>query len=160
MKQHQAAFQNLITGTITAMGGRAPDTAALAIWAMALENFKFEDVQEAIVNWTSNESTWPRPADIAKAIKGKHARAAEQAEASHRVAYDMERASHPDAPPEVKEQLEKISRAANGTNHSQSDYIYRAKRIREARAKGWSTVDGITLLPIHDYWADRVLGVN
>ena len=158
MKDHKNEFKTLVNGTISAMGGRVLDDAAMGVWLLTLSKFDYADVREAIVTWAANESTWPRPADIAKAIKGKHARAAEQAEASHRVAYDMERASHPDAPPEVKEQLEKISRAANGTNHSQSDYIYRAKRIREARAKGWSTVDGITLLPIHDYWADRVLG--
>ena len=160
MKQHQAAFQNLITGTITAMGGRAPDSAAIAVWVMALQNFKFEDVQEAIVHWASTETSWPRPADIAKAINAKHARDAENAEASRRVADDLERASLPDATPEVQEYLKNLNRKLSGVNSSQNDYVHRAKRIREARAKGWSVVDGITLLPIHDYWADRILGVQ
>lgn len=160
MKDHRNEFKKLIEGTISAMGGRAPDEAAMGIWLLALNAFDYADVREAILNWASTETTWPRPADITKAIKGKHARAAENAEASRRVAEELERASLPDATDEVKNFLLALNYRLNSTNSSQGDYVQRAKRIREAREKGWSSVDGITLLPIHDYWADRVLGVH
>ena len=160
MKDHKTEFKALISGTISAMGGRAPDEAAMGIWLLALNAFNYNDVREAIVNWASTETTWPRPADISKAIKGKHARMAEHQEASKRVADELERASLPDATDEVKNYLIALNYRLNSANSSQGDYVQRAKRIREARAKGWSTVDGITLLPIHDYWADRVLGVK
>jgi hypothetical protein len=160
MKDHRNEFKKLIEGTISAMGGRAPDEAAMGIWLLALNAFDYADVREAILNWASTETTWPRPADITKAIKGKHARAAENAEASRRVAEELERASLPDATDEVKNFLIALNYRLNSANSSQGDFVQRAKRIREARAKGWSSVDGITLLPIHDYWADRVLGVQ
>ena len=160
MKDHKTEYKALISGTISAMGGRAPDEAAMGIWLLALNAFNYGDVREAIVNWASTETTWPRPADISKAIKAKHARMAEHQEASKRVADELERAERPNVSDEIKAELEVIAKRANGVRYSEQDYVQRAKRIREARANGWSTVDGITLLPIHDYWADRVLGVN
>ena len=160
MKDHRNEFKKLIEGTISAMGGRAPDEAAMGIWLLALNAFDYADVREAILNWASTETTWPRPADITKAIKGKHARMAEHQEASKRVADELERAERPNVSDEIKSQLETISKRANSIRYSEQDYVQRAKRIREARANGWSSVDGITLMPIHDYWADRVLGVH
>lgn len=160
MKDHKNEFKTLVNGTISAMGGRVLDDAAMGVWLLTLSKFDYADVREAIVNWAATESTWPRPADIAKAIKGKHARAAELAEASRRVADELERSTERNVSVEIASYLEDVQRKIQSTGLGGDTYILRAKRIREARTKGWSSVDGITLLPIHDYWADRVLGVS
>lgn len=155
MKEHRTEFKKLIEGTITAMGGRSPDDAAMGIWLIALEKFDYSDVREAVIYWASTETTWPRPADISKAIKAKKARAAEQEEASRRVVDEKQRAELRNSSQEVFTSLDSVLHIKD--NNPKRDPVYRAKRIKEARSKGWSSVDGVTLLPIHDWWADRVL---
>lgn len=48
---------------------RKPDVGAAKAWATALENVRFDDAQQAVVDHYRNEHRWIMPADVLKGVR-------------------------------------------------------------------------------------------
>lgn len=165
-------LKNAINGLMTSMGVKRLDDSGMVFWTLTLKEFQYQDVREALIQWAQTQHAVPRPVDIVECIKRKRVM---QVEEQRKIAEEVDRAERQADCQKIDVQafIKKVHDSIDDSEPISVTMEKRARAILAAIEQGKSEVtpfnvtqDGkqvpnrIGLLPIHEWWAKRVLGIK
>ncbi len=165
-------LKKALNGLMASMGAKRLDESAMLFWTLTLKNYPYPDVREALINWAQTQHALPRPNDIVESIKHERVmkveeqrKAAEEADRAERQA-DCSKI-------DVQAFIKKVHDSIDDSEPISVTMQKRARAILAAIEQGKDKVslfnvikngkpepNEITLLPIHEWWAKRVLGIK
>ena len=140
-KEDLDAFKTAINGLYLATSNKTLDEAAMGFWILALKEFDYAEVREALTQWAKEQKFAPKPAEIVNLVKVNRAIAREQVEAKNRV-----HTGEDDMPEVYKMAYMQRIIAMHPTYEGRAQAL---KKLEEA---------GEEIMPCHQWWWRRVLG--
>lgn len=137
-KEQIESLKTAIQGILSATSGKSIDEAGLAFWILALKDYDYNDVRQALIEWAETQKFAPKPSEIVAAVKMKIIVRKDQAMTKQR--HESENGN---AELDLR-YMQKIT-AMFPTYEGRA----RALKAREER--------GEFIAPIHQYWWRRVL---